>query len=93
MQTNKPDTANLIRHKLTEALKPTSIELIDNSKAHEGHGASGGHYHLTIISPLFKGKSAIDRHRMIYAALGELMGLAIHALTITAQTEEEHSKK
>ncbi len=84
----------LIKEKLTAALTPTHLDIIDESHKHAGHAgaqAGGGHFLVTIVSPQFAGKSLIERHRMVYAAIGELMNTAIHALSINAQTPEEFS--
>ena len=80
-----------IKQKLT-FLSPEKIEIIDESRKHIGHeGAKdgGGHFLLTIVSSDFYEKSTIERHRMIYDALGEMMGRNIHALSIKAYTPEE----
>jgi BolA protein len=80
-----------IREKLA-ALEPQSIELLDESGLHAGHpGAAGGgsHFRLAIASPHFQGKSVQERHRMVYAALGALMGSRIHALSIRALAPDE----
>ncbi len=74
------------------ALKPSRLELIDDSALHAGHvGAKGGggHYRLTIVSDHFSGKSTIARHRMVYAALGPMMRQQIHALAIRAYAPGE----
>jgi BolA protein len=74
------------------ALQPSRLELADESALHAGHeGAKGGggHYRLTIVSPLFTGKTTIARHRMIYAALGPMMQAQIHALAIRAYAPGE----
>lgn len=87
-------TAELIKQKLN-ALNPQSIELIDNSAAHAGHeGAKsgGGHYHITIVAEVFAGKSQVQRHQMIYQALGEMMRQQIHALGINALTPTENKE-
>jgi BolA protein len=87
-------TANLIKQLLTEALDPQLIEIIDNSSAHAGHAGNrgGGHYHVSIVSALFEGKSLVQRHQMIYKALGDLMKQEIHALGINALTPSEKTK-
>ena len=80
-----------IKQKLT-FLSPEKIEIIDESRKHIGHeGAKdgGGHFLLTIISGNFYKKSTIERHRIIYDALGEMVGRDIHALSIKAYTPEE----
>lgn len=67
------------------ALAPESVDVTDDSASHAGHaGARGGagHYELTIVSPLFTGRSRIDRHRMVYEALAPLMQRKIHALAL-----------
>lgn len=90
------ETTDLIRHYLTTALKPTLLEIIDNSAAHVGHvGAQkgGGHYNVTIVSDAFEKKTLVQRHQLIYGALGDMMKHDIHALGINAQTPTEHSKE
>lgn len=85
------DTLGLIEEKLA-VLTPDSVELIDDSEQHAGHAgaqAGGGHFQLIIVSPLFEGKSAQARHRMVHAALGTMLEREIHALTIKAYTPDE----
>ncbi len=85
------NTLELIEEKLA-MLTPDSVELIDDSEQHAGHeGAKGGggHFQLIIVSPLFKGKSAQARHRMVHTALGALLEREIHALTIKTYTPDE----
>jgi len=85
------NVARSIEQKLA-ALEPSHIELADDSALHAGHeGAKsgGGHYRLTIVSPLFSGKNTVARHRMIYAALGSMMQQQIHALAIRAYAPDE----
>ena len=85
------DAATLIRERLA-GLAPETLELYDESREHVGHAGAlsgGGHYQLTIVSGQFQGKSRVARHRMVYAALGDLMGSRIHALAVTAWTPEE----
>lgn len=52
-------------------------------------GDDGVHFQARVISPAFAGKSRLQRHRMVYQTLGELMGNEIHALTLTTETPEE----
>jgi BolA protein len=73
-------------------LEPTRVEIVDESHLHAGHAGAasgGGHYRLTVVSPLFVGKSTLERHRMIYSALHELMQHGIHALNIRAFAPDE----
>ena len=83
-----------IKEKLTAALNPTHLEIMDESQKHAGHAGSqkGGHFTITIVSPEFVNQSLIQRHRMVYAAVNELMKTSIHALSIQAQTPDEFSK-
>lgn len=87
-------TANTIRQKLEEALKPELIEIIDHSAAHAGHAGNkgGGHYNVTIVAQQFEGKSLIQRHQLVYQALGDMMKEEIHALGINALTPTENNQ-
>lgn len=87
-------TADIIRQKLKEALKPDLIEIIDHSAAHAGHSGNqrgGGHYHVTIVADAFEGKTLVQRHQLIYKLLGDMMKDDIHALGINALTPSENS--
>ena len=74
--------------RLDSALSPTRVELNDDSEQHRGHGgynpAGESHFSLTIESPAFAGKSRVERQRMVYQALGDLMRERVHALSIRA---------
>jgi BolA protein len=88
-------TTDTIRRLLTEALKPESLEIIDNSAAHAGHAGArsgGGHYYITLVAEAFEGKSLVQRHQLIYQALGDLMKQQIHALGINALSPSEETK-
>jgi BolA protein len=81
-----------IRDRLASALAPTALEVDDESHRHVGHAGARdgrGHFRVRIVSAAFEGKSAIARHRAVYAALGDLMQTDIHALAIDARTPEE----
>jgi BolA protein len=85
--------ASEMRRRLERALKPTRLDLVDDSEAHRGHGGynpSGeSHFTLIIESPAFAGKSRVDRQRLVYAALGDLMRERVHALSIRATAPDE----
>ena len=83
-------TVELLRQRLA-ALEPLSIEIIDDSHRHAGHAGArdGGHYNLRIVSAAFAGQGSMARHRMVYAAAGDLMRGQIHALSIAAFAPEE----
>lgn len=75
------------------ALEPAQIEVIDDSYKHAGHGTGeAGVYRLQIVAERFAGLGTMARHRLVYDALGDLMGPAIHALSITARTPAELSR-
>ena len=85
------DTATEIRRRLA-VLAPSQLELRDDSALHVGHAGAqggGGHYHLKIVSAAFEGRRRIERHRLVFEALGALMQRDIHALGIEALTPAE----
>jgi BolA protein len=86
-------TRETITNKLREAFIPESLEVQDESHLHEGHAGHrpGGetHFRVYIVSGAFKGKSRIERHRMINAALGAELKGTVHALAIHAQAPGE----
>jgi len=85
-------TVDLIKSLLTENLAPESLEITDNSAAHAGHAGAksgGGNYHVRVISSAFEEKSMVQRHQLIYRALGDLMKHEIHALGIDALSPSE----
>lgn len=75
-----------------QQLEPAELDLIDESHKHAGHeGARDGrgHYRVRIVSAQFAGRAALARHRLVYAALGDLMQTDIHALAIDARAPLE----
>jgi BolA protein len=85
-----------LRQALQSELAPVSLEIIDDSAKHAGHAGAreGGHYRVVLVADAFKGRSQLERHRMVYAAVAPLMGQApmehrIHALSIIARTPDE----
>jgi BolA protein len=84
----------LIKSRLERELSPTHIDIVDESHLHVGHaGASSGagHFSVTIVSDKFSGQSAIQRHRMVYLAVNDLMQSEIHALSINALAPNEQT--
>jgi len=86
-QETGPVAAEMLR-RLNSVLSPTRIGLVDDSEQHRGHGgynpAGESHFSLTIESAQFAGKNRVERQRMVYAALGDLMESRVHALSIRA---------
>ena len=90
MSENK-DRLSLIRKALS-SLNPTVLTINDESYLHAGHAGAkkgGGHFAVNIVSDAFTGKTAVQRHQMIYQALGDLMNTEIHAVSINAKTNDE----
>ncbi|CAG0932318.1 MAG: hypothetical protein EFKGCFLK_00912 [Rhodocyclaceae bacterium] len=83
-------TVQKMRDRLA-ALDPQGLEIADDSARHAGHAGAkeGGHFRLTIVSPRFAGCGTMQRHRLIYEALGPMMRGEIHALSITALAPDE----
>lgn len=82
----------MIRERLTAALHPVSLNIIDDSHKHAGHAGAkdgGGHFRVAIVADAFADRSLIQRHRMVYEALGNAMHKEIHALSIDAKTPSE----
>jgi BolA protein len=87
-------TTETIKRLLNEAFTPHLLEIIDHSAAHAGHAGArsgGGHYHITIVADAFTGKSLVQRHQLIYKALGDMMKQEIHALGINAISPSEET--
>lgn len=84
---------DIISKKLQEAFAPERLDVIDESHLHEGHAGHqpGGetHFRVDIVSDGFEGKSRIERHRMINAALAAELAGPIHALALKARTKAE----
>lgn len=87
------DRTTAIRERLQAALDPEHIEIVDESHKHAGHAGAresgGGHFNVTIVSESFRDQSPIERHRMVYAAVTDLIPQQIHALSIRALTADE----
>jgi BolA protein len=87
-----PVATEMLR-RLNSALSPTYVDLVDDSEQHRGHGGynpSGeSHFSLEIESETFADKSRVERQRMIYRALGDLMKERVHALQIRARAPGE----
>ena len=87
-----PQRITRMRERLAKALAPTVLNITDDSHHHAGHaGAQGGqgHFSVEVVSAVFAGKAPLARHRLVYAALGDMMQTDIHALAIRASTVDE----
>jgi BolA family transcriptional regulator, general stress-responsive regulator len=78
----------LIRQTLEQAFNPSHLDIEDQSHLHAGHAGARegkGHFKVEIVAAAFRDKPLIQRHRLVYDALGELMQSDIHALIIDAR--------
>lgn len=66
------------------------VEVIDQSAAHAGHGADGGHFMALIVSEKFSGLGLVARHQLVYKAIAPLKN-AIHAFSMRTHTPQEWS--
>ena len=80
-----------MRSILEAAFAPVKLDIQDDGHLHVGHaGARGGkgHYSVMIVSAAFQNKRPLDRHRMVFEALSDMMLTDIHALKLSAQTPD-----
>lgn len=79
--------------KLTRALDPARLEVVDDSESHRGHGGwrEGGetHFDLLAVAAAFEGKSRVARQRLVLDALAEEMAGPVHALSMRCLTPAE----
>lgn len=100
MSASQTPVEDIIRSKITDALKPTVLEINNDSHLHSHHKAMAGntsketHFRLTIVSSAFQSKPQPARHRMVYSLLKEDMARAggIHALQLKTRTPQEEER-
>jgi BolA protein len=92
----KGPVAASIERKLTGALAPVSLRVVDESHHHAGHGHPGdrrhgneSHFRVEVVSAAFEGKSRIERHRMVNELLAQELKEGLHALAVSARTPAE----
>ena len=86
------DRQEQIKACLETRFSPQELLVKDQSHLHAGHAGAKdgrGHFDVTIVAAEFENKSRLERHRMVYDALGDLMDSDIHALRIRALTSAE----
>ncbi len=79
--------AAALDHRLRQRLAPSELEVLDESADHAGHAGSNGtdfgtHFRVRIASPMFAGKTRVQRHRLVYDALQDFIDQGLHALAI-----------
>ncbi|MEX1147042.1 MAG: BolA family protein [Sphingomonadales bacterium] len=93
---NKPSgmkVADSIRARLTGALAPVALDIVDESHKHKGHAGyrEGGesHFHVTVVSDAFAGESRVARQRRVHAILADALAGPVHALSLKLMTPDE----
>jgi len=85
--------ATAIREKLTAALEPTTLDVVDESHKHAGHAGARpegeSHFLVRVVSPKFEGLNRVARQRLVYGALKDELATDIHALAIEAKAPSE----
>jgi len=84
-----------IRARIEEALAPTSIKLLDDSRSHAGHAGAiesgGGHFSATIVASAFEGKTLVQRHQRVYGALGEMMRIGNETVMLAQKRKKDET--
>jgi BolA family transcriptional regulator, general stress-responsive regulator len=85
--------AETMERKLTQALAPQRLNIVDDSEKHKGHAGyrEGGqtHFRVEVVSDAFAGQSRVARQRRVYQILAEELAGGVHALQLTTLTPEE----
>lgn len=91
------ERAEQLRQRLNQHLQAQTVEIEDQSHLHAGHAgaaAGGGHYRVKVVSEAFAGKLPLQRHRLVYRAVDDMMRPdCVHALMIDALTPEEAAER
>lgn len=87
-------------HKLLEdGLKPSFLSIVDDSHKHAGHQGARehphgeSHFHVTVVSDAFEGKTKLQRHQLVYQTLGDVVRNDLHALQMATLTAAEYAAK
>ncbi len=78
-----------MRESLEGSLAPSHLEIVNESDDHSGPKGRETHFKVVVVSDAFAGKSPVQRHQLVYRALGEELRSGLHALTITSRTPDE----
>ena len=82
-----------MREKLQRTFQPTRLDVINESHLHAGHRTSPGtgesHFRVLMVSPLFAGKSRLQRHRLVNEALAAELKGKVHALALELRAPDE----
>lgn len=86
------ERVDIIQQRITAALQPAGLEVIDDSHLHAGHAGAkngAGHYRAIIVSDSFADLNTLARHRQVYALFSDMMPHEIHALSLQCLTPDE----
>ena len=89
------NTVNKLYIILQRAFLTQDVMITDQTHLHEGHPeaqAGAGHYRIVIVSTVFKRLSTVERHRLVYRSLKEVLGKEVHAVSIKTFTPDEYSR-
>jgi BolA protein len=90
-------TKDTIHSILDEALRPSALDVVDESHLHAGHGGwtPGGetHFRVRVTAQAFNGRSRLDRHRTVNALLAEQLRGGVHALAIEAKGTDDGAQR
>lgn len=86
-----PMRRELLLARIQESLEPTFIELVDESYKHSAGPDAGTHWRCVVVSAAFDGKRLLQRHRLVYGALGDAMNTFVHAFSPKTLTPTEYS--
>lgn len=92
MPTAAPGTPREIEARLRRGLSPSHLTIVDDSAQHAGHAGAaggGGHYSVLVVAGVFEGRARVERHRLVYNLLSDLMPGAIHALALRTLAPSE----
>ena len=85
--------ADRLRAKLVAALRPSVLDIADDSARHAGHAGAGAggetHFNIVIVSEAFTGVSRVQRQRLVHAAVADELAGPVHALSIKASAPGE----
>ncbi len=84
-----------IENKLTAALRPTRLAVVDDSRRHAGHAGARPegetHFNVEVVSAAFAGMTRVQRQRRVYEILAEELKGPVHALALQTRTPEEEA--
>lgn len=85
----------IIKEKILAGLNPSHMELVNESRHHQGHAGDDGtgetHYNLLVVSDCFSGLSRVQRQRLVYGVLKEPIIKGIHAISLKCMTDQEYN--